>query len=97
MAARFKTRKYTIPVAGEVSLAAALNYPSDTYVSSISFRAAGSNTSLFTWRDSSGGEDGGYLDSGEAASFDLSGKFVSPQQIFIAGGVGDIVYITVIG
>jgi len=96
MAARLKTIKYTIPAAGESSLATILNSPLDLFISSFTLRAAAANAAALTWRDASGGPDGGYLDPREAASFDLSGKYVQASNLYIAGTVSDIVYITVI-
>jgi hypothetical protein len=96
MAARLKTIKYTIPVSGEASLSTILNSPLDEFISSVTFRAAAANAAALTWRAASGGSDGGYLEAREAASFDLSGKFVKAENIYIAGTAGDIVYITVI-
>ena len=95
MAARFKTRKWTL-TGGADSLSSIVNSPNDEFVGNITLRASKSNAGDVTWEDSDG-EDGGYLEPSEAASFDLTGKFVKLDQIFFVGTATDILHVTVIG
>lgn len=95
MAARFKTKAYTFGAAG-ASLATIIGSSNDKYVGSVTLRAAQSNVGNVTWADPDGSV-GGYLDGGEAASFDLTGKFVDTADIRLSGTENDVIYITVIG
>ncbi len=94
MAARFKTTLYTL-TASPVSLETILNSAPDTFVSSVTLRAGATNGGSLFWRDSATGANGGYLEPREAASFDLSGKFIRSSDFFLYGTAGDTVYITV--
>ena len=94
MAARFKTVAHTIG-ASPATLESIINSAGDTFISSLTLRAGKSNGSDVTWLDSAGAI-GGYLEAREAASFDLTGKFVKTTDIKIAGTAGDLVYITVV-
>ena len=95
MAARFKTVAYTLTGVA-TPLSDIINSAGDTFVSSLTLRAAKTNVADVTWTDSSGGATGGYLEPREAASFDLSGKFIKTTDIKFNGTLNDVVYITVI-
>lgn len=95
MAARFKTVAHTIGAAAAL-LSDILASPGDSYLSSLTFRAKATNAGNVNWTDTDDAI-GGYLDAGEAASFDLAGKFVASRSIKLAGTENDIVYITAIG
>jgi hypothetical protein len=95
VAARYKPKHYTFLSASPVSLGSILASPNDSYVGSITLRAASDNSQTLYWGDNT--ELGGYLRPGEAASFDLTGKFVATADIYLVGATNDEVYITVIG
>jgi len=95
MAARFKTVALTIGAAPQ-SLADIINSAGDTFISSLTLRTKSTNVGNVTWADSATGAIGGYLDAGEAASFDLSGKFIKTTDVYLTGTQNDVVYITVI-
>lgn len=93
MAARFKPKGYTFGAAA-ATIKDILASPNDDYVSNLVIRAKWSNAGRVFWGD--GVEQGGYLDPGEAASFDLAGKFVATQEITLSGTQGDSIYLTVV-
>ena len=95
MAARNKTKLFTLTATSH-SLAEILDSAQDSYVGSITLRAGPTNAGVLTWSDSTG-DPGGYLEAREAASFDLTGKFVATSAWLIQGTIGDKVYVTVIG
>lgn len=94
MAARFRTKLYTFVGTDPVSLGSILASSNDAYVSSITLRAGASNVGVTTWK-ALGDTAGGYLEGGEAATFDLAGSFVALDQIYLVGSVDDTIYITV--
>jgi len=97
MATRFKTVLYTL-TGSPVSLNTILGSANDLYVSSITLRAGSSNAGTITWTSSDAGATaGGYLDAGEAATFDVTGKFVSLNDIKLDGTLNDTVYLTFLG
>jgi hypothetical protein len=95
MAARNKTKLFTLTSTSH-NLADILASPNDSFVGSLTLRAAKTNVDDITWADVDG-EAGGYLEAREAASFDLIGKFVSTSSWVLGGTPGDKVYITVMG
>lgn len=95
MGARFKTKKYTLTGA-PISLGEIFNTLPETFLSSITMRAGSRNVGLIVWRDASTGEDGGYLEPREAASFDLTNKYLRSSDVFVSGEADDIVYLSII-
>lgn len=93
MAARIKTKKYTL-TASPASLTTILNNPNDAFISTLVTRAASGNAGTTYWKDSSGGDDGGYLEPGDAVAFDLVGKFLSTNDLWFYGTANDILYMT---
>lgn len=94
MSARFKTVAHTL--SGAVTpLSDIINSAGDTFISSLTVRAAKTNVADVTWKDSSGAI-GGYLEPREAASFELAVKFVKTTDVYFSGTAGDVIYITVI-
>ncbi len=97
MAARFRPRKYTFPSTAAVTLFTALGSSvNDKYGANAVVRAAATNTGTVYWQDADGNQ-GGYLDAREAITIDLSGMYVSTEDIYLQGPANDAVYITVIG
>lgn len=97
MAARFRTILYTL-TGSEVTLNSILGSANDLYVSSITMRAGAANAGTVTWTSSAVGDTaGGFLEAGEAATFDMTGKFVSLSDIKINGTLNDTVYLTFLG
>jgi hypothetical protein len=95
MAARFKTKLYTFPSNSSITLSALLASVNDEYVSSVTFRAGSGNAAAITWAAPSG-TAGGYMTAGEAATFDLAGKFVQTSEIVLTGTQDDTLYISVL-
>jgi hypothetical protein len=95
MSARNKTKLFTLTSTSH-SLADILASPNDSFVGSLTLRAAKTNAGDLTWADTAG-DPGGYLEPREAASFDLTGKYVATSSWLLQGTIGDKVYITVIG
>lgn len=97
MAARFRPKKYTFTSTAAVSLFVALGSSvNDKYGQSVVMRADPSNAGNVYWQDAAG-DQGGYLDAQEAVSLDLTGMWVSTDDIYIQGSANDAVYITVLG
>jgi len=95
VSARNRTKLFTL-TSTQHSLSSILDDARDSYVGSITLRAHKSNVGDLTWADPDG-DPGGYLEPREAASFDLTGKFVGTDKWLLGGTVGDKVYITVLG
>ena len=95
MAARFKTKEHTLSGSAE-SLSSILNDPFAEYVGSLVVRAKHTNVGDVNWEDD-GSESGGFLQPGEAASWDLTGKFVKASEVYFNGTASDVINITVIG
>lgn len=95
MAARFKTVAYTLTGAA-TPLSSIINSAGDTFVSSLTLRADQANAGEVNWYDSATGAIGGYLEAREAASFDLTGKFIKTTDLYLNGTANDVVYLTVI-
>jgi hypothetical protein len=95
MSARFRTIKYTF-VTSPISLSTILSNSLDEFVGSITLRTHKGNVANVEWQDD-GGSAGGYLEAGEAATFDLALKYIKAAHFFLSGLADDIVYITVVG
>lgn len=99
MAARIKTITYTFTNTDAVSLATIINSPNDNYLSSLTLRAHRSNSGDIQWYDRGGTAVGGFLDAGEAVSFDLVGKFVGSTELKLSATdtTTAVIFATVIG
>ena len=96
MSARFKTIKYTLPSTAAVSVHTIFNSLLDTYVSTITARAAATNVAAVEWMDEAS-SPGGFIEAREAISVDLTNKFVRTSDFYFKGFANDIIYITILG
>jgi hypothetical protein len=96
MSARLRTRFYTFagPVVG-IPLSDIFTSRNDDYFSSIAIRANGNNVSTIVWSDPNG-DFGGYIEPGEAISFDVNQKFIKTADIQVWGTADDAIYLTLI-
>lgn len=95
MAARFKTKAYTL-TGTPTSLSDIFASPHDEFANDISMRCPHTNSGNVTWEDSDG-EHGGFMQPGEASGWDLAGKYVKLSAILLDGTSGDVVNITLLG
>lgn len=96
MSARFKTKQYTFVSSSPVNAYVMLGSPMDEFISTMTVRAGKDNLDIVYWQEP-GGTKGGYLEPREAASFDLTGKYVSGKHVEFVGLAGDSLYLTVVG
>lgn len=94
MAARLRTNKFTFTGTSHL-LSELFTSSLDGFIGSLTIRAKASNAGNTEWSDS-GGSSGGFLEPGEAASFDLTQKYIKTSDLILTGTIGDILYVTVI-
>lgn len=94
MGARFKTKTVTLTGAAQ-SLVDVLGLSSDSFFSSLTLRTPRNNVGELTWSDENG-DAGGFLEPGDAANIDVTGKFIRADTFLLSGTAEDMVYITYI-
>jgi hypothetical protein len=94
MSARLKTKLITLTGTAQ-SLSTLFGFTDETFFSSISLRSAPSNLYNITWSDENN-DPGGVLEPGDAATIDVSGKFVKTTAFKLLGTAGEKVYVTLV-
>jgi hypothetical protein len=87
------TRKITL-ASPSITLAAATGFPDLTWIRFTAVRAARTNQGDVFWSDE-GGQPGGYVGPGEAATYDYGEGQAFMGQVVLSGTIGDVVYLTV--
>lgn len=88
------TRAWAVPASGSASIADIVNDVNYIWFTYVSVRAAKNNAGDVSWKDSEGGEIGGYLQPGEHA---LLGDQYGAQMgsVVMNGTAGDVAYMTI--